>query len=626
MIIPMKKAKLIALKEDKEALLLSLQRCGEFMAIPPKEEVEQTTKNEKIDVDVQQTDAMLRFMQRYQKKKSFFSDRLVYDFDVFIKKNETGETLVEQTTAISDQLSAAHAEIATLKSECIQLEPWVGMDVPIDALMPTKYTNFHIGYVPPTAQDVILSIITENNGEIQLFGKTTDGQAAMVVSYLEDDAALSDSIKVLGFVEASLPRVTGTAAQVIEKNKKSIEGLENDIQSFDQEMAKLAESQQALELLSEQYKAEQERQAVKFVETIETVCVDGWIKTNCIDKVEKAIQAVTDTYMFEYQDPEEDEQPPTALKNKKLWKPFESITDMYSPPKPGTIDPTPVSAPWFWIIFGIMMGDFGYGAVMAILFGLAKKIMKPKGQFGTLLTLLFYASIPTMIFGVLFGSYFGETFKPILFSPLDDPVSMLIFSLVLGVLHIFSGMTIKIVEEVRAGHILDAIFDQVSWMILITGAGLLFLTPTRTVGMVFAIIGALIILFTAGREKKNFLGKVFGGIMGLYGASSYLSDILSYARILALSLATGVIAMVMNILAGMVQVNIIGFILSLVIYLIGHTFNVTMSLLSAYVHDSRLQYIEFFNKFYDGGGYNFKPLSIQTKSIDVIDNSNRSAE
>ena len=565
MIIPMKKAKLIALKEDKEALLLSLQRCGEFMAIPPDEETEQTAKNEQIDLDVQQADAMLRFMQRYQKKKSFFSDRPVYGYDEFIKRNEKGEALVQETSAISDKLSAAHSEIMTLKSECSQLEPWLSMDVPIEELRPTQYTNFHIGYLPPLVHEEIVAAVAEHNAEIQLFGKTAEGQAALIVSFMEDDAALSDNIKVLGFVEASLPRVTGTASEISKSNQEKIELLEKDIESYEKQMAELAGSQQELELLSEQYKAEQERQSVKFMETVETVCVEGWVRNDRMESVENAVSQVTDVYDLEYSDPEEGEQPPTALKNKKFWKPFESITDMYSPPKPGTIDPTPVSAPWFWVIFGMMMGDFGYGALMAIIFGLMKKIMKPKGQFGMLVTLLFYSSITTMIFGILFGSYFGETFHPILFSPLDNPGAMLIFSLVIGVLHIFSGMAIKIVEQVRAGHVLDAIFDQVSWMLLIAGAGLIFLEQTRTVGMVLAIVGAVIILFTAGREKKNIVGKAFGGIMGLYDVTSYLSDILSYARILALGLATGVIAMVMNILAGMVQINVLGFILSLVI-------------------------------------------------------------
>lgn len=220
MIIPMKKAKLIALKEDKEALLLSLQRCGEFMAIPPDEETEQTAKNEQIDLDVQQADAMLRFMQRYQKKKSFFSDRPVYGYDEFIKRNEKGEALVQETSAISDKLSAAHSEIMTLKSECSQLEPWLSMDVPIEELRPTQYTNFHIGYLPPLVHEEIVAAVAEHNAEIQLFGKTAEGQAALIVSFMEDDAALSDNIKVLGFVEASLPRVTGTASEISKSNQE----------------------------------------------------------------------------------------------------------------------------------------------------------------------------------------------------------------------------------------------------------------------------------------------------------------------------------------------------------------------------------------------------------------------
>ncbi len=183
-------------------------------------------------------------------------------------------------------------------------------------------------------------------------------------------------------------------------------------------------------------------------------------------------------------------------------------------------------------------------------------------------------------------------------------------------------MTIEIVEKVRSGHLLDAIFDQVSWMVLITGLGFLFLPALKTAGMVMAIGGAAVVLLTAGRDKPNIVGKITGGLLGLYDISSYMSDILSYSRILALSLATGVIGMVMNLLAGMVSGSIIGFVFAILIYLVGHSFNLAMSLLSAYVHDSRLQYIEFFNKFYEGGGYAFKPLSVQSKHIDVIDDEN----
>lgn len=180
-------------------------------------------------------------------------------------------------------------------------------------------------------------------------------------------------------------------------------------------------------------------------------------------------------------------------------------------------------------------------------------------------------------------------------------------------------MAVKMYADIRAGHVWDAIFDQLSWMVLITGAALLFLPATSTVGMVMAIAGAVTILLTAGRKKPGVFGKITGGLLGLYNITGYASDILSYSRILALSLATGVVGMVMNLLAGMLQGSIIGFVFSLLVYIVGHAFNLAMGLLSAYVHDSRLQYIEFFGKFYEGGGYAFKPLSVDTKYVDVVD-------
>ena len=178
-------------------------------------------------------------------------------------------------------------------------------------------------------------------------------------------------------------------------------------------------------------------------------------------------------------------------------------------------------------------------------------------------------------------------------------------------------MAVKMAADIRAGHFWDAVFDQFSWMLIITGLGLMFLEPARTAGAVMAAAGAVIVLFTAGRAKKGVVGKIVGGFGGLYGITSYMSDILSYSRVLALSLATGIVGMVMNLLAGMMQGSVIGFVFSLLVYAGGHVFNLAMGLLSAYVHDSRLQYIEFFNKFYEGGGYAFRPLQIDPRFVEV---------
>ena len=240
----------------------------------------------------------------------------------------------------------------------------------------------------------------------------------------------------------------------------------------------------------------------------------------------------------------------------------------------------------------------------------------------------------TILFGFVFGSFFGAEFTvpwfPVplpLVSPLGDPIGMLVLCLGVGVLHIFTGLIVKMYDDIRSGHLWDAIFDQFTWILVISGLLLLALPSLQMVGIGIAVVGAGTILLTGGRHKKG-IGKVTGGLGALYNITSFLSDILSYARIMALGLATGVIGMVMNTLAGMVMgiplvmitenVSLFGILFALIIYIIGHVFNLAMSLLSAYVHDSRLQYIEFYNKFYDGGGYEFKPLSIRTKYVDLV--------
>ena len=200
---------------------------------------------------------------------------------------------------------------------------------------------------------------------------------------------------------------------------------------------------------------------------------------------------------------------------------------------------------------------------------------------------------------------------------MGDPIKMLLLTIIVGVLHIFTGMITKMVLDIKSGHPWDAIFDQLSWMMIIAGVGMIFINPLQKIGIIIALTGALIILLTAGRHKKGVIGKLVGGLGGLYNITSYFSDILSYSRILALSLATGVVGMVMNLLAGMVQGSVIGFILSLVIYIVGHIFNLVLGLLSAYVHACRLQYIEFYGKFYEGGGTIFKPFGIKTNYINI---------
>jgi V/A-type H+-transporting ATPase subunit I len=230
----------------------------------------------------------------------------------------------------------------------------------------------------------------------------------------------------------------------------------------------------------------------------------------------------------------------------------------------------------------------------------------------------FYAGIATILWGAAYGSYFGFTVKPNLIEPMNDPLKMLIVSLAVGGLHIITGILIKAYDDIRRGRYFDALFDQFSWVLILAGLGMLFVPGLDAVGGALAVTGAAIILVTGGRKSKGVFGKLFGGLGGLYNVTGYLSDILSYSRILALSLSTAIIGWVMNMLAGMFTGSAFGYIIGAVIFIVGHLFNLVMGILSAYVHDLRLQFIEFFNRFYQGGGYPFEPLSLKLQYVDKV--------
>lgn len=620
MIVPMKKATLVALKDDREKLLKSLQKSGEFMVIEPSAEGEGTAgSGETADVKTQEVGTTLKLMNRYH-KDGFLAARPVVDYQTFDEHNERGEELVAQTNALTNAIAGNQAEIAMLENQNASLAPWLTLDTPLEDLVGTKAVDLTTGFIHPNIEQEAKAAIAEHDGELQELGLAPEGCAVIIMSYQDDTPGLRQALKDLGFSETAPPRLMGLPQDIKAANEEKIAASKAKIEELEGELEKLSAGKEEVALLKDQYESERARRSVKSEETVETFILSGWVRSDRIDVVEKAVTSVTDTYDLAYADPEEGEQPPTATKNSHFLSQFETITDMFALPEPGTIDPTPISGPWYWLIFGLMMGDVGYGLCMLILFGAFLKLKKPKGDFGKLVRVLFYSSFTTIICGFLFGSYFGaEWFPPILFVPLDDPITMMIICLVLGVVHMFCGMGIGIVEQVRAGKVWDAIFDRVSWMVLLTGLGFLFLPQLAGLGKWMAIGGAIVIFLTAGRDKPNIVGKVTGGLLGLYDISGYVSDILSYSRILALSLATAVIAFVMNLLAGMVSGSAIGFVFAILIYLVGHTFNLVMSLLSAYVHDSRLQYIEFFGKFYDGGGYAFKPLALKNDHVDIAE-------
>jgi len=274
-----------------------------------------------------------------------------------------------------------------------------------------------------------------------------------------------------------------------------------------------------------------------------------------------------------------------------------------------------------------MLGDAGYGLIIVIGTLFAMKKFQLQGILGNLVKLMFFCGISTTIWGLLFGSVFGNfsyavfgtEINAVIFDPMSDPMNFLIMSLVIGVIHLMAGMGIKAYMMIKKGDWLGAFSDVVTWYLVFIGVGLLFVGLGH-IGQWLIIAGVAGLLLTKGRHQKNIIKKFFSGLISLYGVVGFLSDILSYSRLLALGIATAVIAMVFNTLGTLAGVdNVLGIIMLIVVFIIGHAFNLAISALGAYVHTARLQYVEFFGKFYTGGGKAFKPLSFKNKYIRLED-------
>ena len=275
----------------------------------------------------------------------------------------------------------------------------------------------------------------------------------------------------------------------------------------------------------------------------------------------------------------------------------------------------------FLCIFGIMMGDAGYGLIIAALSYFALRKFKLRGTGKKLVSLILLGGVSCILWGSIFGGWFGNAgalvgLPPLWFDPINEPLTMLIFCFALGLIQIFAGMGLKAYMNIRQGKIWDAVFDQGLWYVTIIGL-IIMVTLSKAVGQYMALLGAAGLVLTQGRHQKNIVKRIFSGLLSLYDITGYFSDMLSYSRLFALALSGSVIATVINQLGLMAANSWIGWIIAAVVLAAGHGFNILISILGAYVHTSRLQYIEFFGRLFETGGHAFRPLRIKTKFIDV---------
>ena len=649
-IVKMQKIAVIGLEKQKESIMSRLMDFGAVELVDQKDKLadqsvsalvsldDSHAKAAQLDAVLSRTEAALQFLEKYDpgREPLFKTRRLVKAGELKKFDRAQAEEDISAVLELEEKLRQTNDKINKLDQEENLIKPWIGYATPLE-MMGTHKTVIHEGVVPTAVniKDVIDELEQIGGIVVKLINADKDLNYLALICLRSKEEEILALLKQRGFSEVYFRGMTGTVAANIERIENEKAELIAEVREIEKEAAGKAALRKPLESYRDliAIDADKERIRTKLLKTKTTFYLEGWLPARLKDKAAALLEHYSCCYSFS--EPAEGEEVPVLLDNRSFFVPFEAITEMYSLPDYRGFDPTSIYALFYAMFFGIMLSDAGYGILMAVGCFIALKKFNLEGMTRKMITLFFYCGISTILWGALFGGWFGDfvtvfarvvlgkevVIDPLWFNPLDDPMKMLIFSLALGIIHLFIGMGIKAYMQIREGHWFDAVCDEGFWYLTIVGLIALLgggsISPLLpAIGQWLAIAGAAGLLLTGGRDKKGF-GKVTGGLSNLYNITSYLSDILSYARLLALGLATGVIAQVVNTMGSLFGGGLFGVIVLIVVFLFGHTLNFGINALGAFIHSSRLQYVEFFGKFYEDGGEPFDPFRKKTKYIKI---------
>lgn len=640
----MKKLHVIAMADRREELLkgllhlgcVEISEPGEVLADPQWASLFQRSGSSLAECKGQLTDVntALDAIKQYAKLKD----------GMFIKRHPITEAefldagAAEKAQAACDAvreqlgiLTKAQSEAGRLESRAAALKPWESLDLPLER-SGTAHTIFRLGVCPGQTDVGAIRVQMEAEGlAAELYEISADKlqKYLLVIVHRGDEEKTQELLRPFGFSAVTFQGMTGTAAENIRSLERELEANKKTQDDAAAAIAASAENRDALRIYADRLRAEAAKeQCAESVLTDETVLYfQGWVPA----EQEKAVGTFLTEKgcAWEMLDPTEEEIPdvPVQLKNNWLTKPLNMVTEMYSLPRYDNVDPNPLMAPFFILFYGIMMADMGYGLLMMLISFIIMKKARPNGPtMRYMIPLLGLCGVSTFIMGAITGGFFGDllpqlammldpntsfTAMPALFSPLDDALAVLIGSLGIGLAQIFTGMAVSMYRQIKRGEIVAALCNEGAWYLVFILVGVGAVTGM----MSYALIAALVVIvLTQGYGHKGIVGKIMGIGGSLYNnITGYFSDILSYSRLMALMLAGAVIAQVFNTLGGITG-NVVTFFL---ISAIGNALNFALNLLGCYVHDMRLQCLEFFGRFYSDGGKPFRPLAMETKYVDI---------
>lgn len=658
----MLKVSVCGLRSDRKTILERMQRLGVVEIEPLRSgegtfTVDTTQQRDSIKSGINALESAIAILDEYAPQKGVmfqsFRGRPEITEERYAQILERWDRNLARCFRIASnkrQIEDLRADNVRLNLRIDSLKPWLDLDVSM-RVKGTRETRAFIGTLPNSmSREEILTMLAQRLPEFELYdvevvSNQSNMTCVMVVSHISGAAEVEEVLRSLGFATPSElskkpPQESVDELQErIRKNDDKIEQLIDDIVHYAPRRELFVSLLDYCTMRLEKYE-----NIERLAHTRSAFILEGWVPEVSFEKLSSAMEECG--AYIEKIEPGKKEQVPVALKNDAFTEGGEPIVELYSMPSKNDIDPTPVMAIFYYLLFGIMLADAAYGLILVLVCGFVLLKWKPEGSQKRNMKLFMFSGASAVVWGLLFGSFFGNlpnviattffgatenVFNPIWFDPIVNPMQMMVFSIGIGIVHVVMGLVMGIVTAVRNRDYMSAFADSFSWIMVIAGL-LMFgietllgifsmgdlLTvpePVKQAGVIIMVFGLLVILIFAGRSSKSIGKRVLKGAYALYNATGYLSDFLSYSRLLALGLATGVISQVFNTIGTMFGGGIFGAVMLVIVGLIGHALNIGISLIGCYVHTCRLQYVEFFGKFYEGGGREFRPFSAKTKSF-----------
>ena len=619
------------------------KRSGE--ASPGEAESVRDAREVEISRNLSELRYVTDYLMRYKPEKKGFVDmfvgsrpeiplarleEIIRDFDV--------DEWHQKCIRADERQKEIAVELSQNQSRLEALVPWRELDIPLESIKPTKYCEVFLATFPVALWGEALRTFEERGELLQEISRDARLVRAVAVVFRDEEKQdFQDVITSVGGERVVL-QGRGLVRDVVASLEQQMASLREELDRIEEQSNDWAEKLLDVMALHDYYldKLNILREESRIAKTREVAVIQGWVRKRDVGRLRDGFSDIKEIEILDIA-PEPGDNVPVYLENPPLIRPFEVVTNIFGYPGYDEVDPTPILAPFFWVFFGICLGDAVYGIILSLVSWYFLKRYKLGDGGQKMMRLLLYSGISTFLAGALMGSWLGDLpsvffpgtpFERFVLSvkvldPISEPLTLMIISFLMGIFQIWVGIVIKMYSLIKSGQMFEGIMSQGSWVVFLPG--LLVLAVSRA-GLIhaawpqyWALVGAAMVMVNAARGQRNWLLKPFSAVYGLYAVVGYFSDTMSYARLLALGLSSGVVAVVINKLADLAikMIPVLGWAFVPVVLFVGHVFNLVINALGSFIHSGRLQFVEFFTKFFEGGGKPFKPLTRQTQFVSI---------